>query len=389
MGNLVERFTALADALNAEHVERHGEIDCALLALVSGSTFFMLGEPGQAKSQLVRRIALRIRDVEWFDLHLDSFSTPDDVFGPRSLAAMQEGRWERETAGTLVTAQLPFLDEIFKANGSLLNALLLALNERLFRQGTEVIDMPWSTLFAAANEIPEGPRLGALYDRLLIRRQLRRIQDTGGFVAMLQLDPDPKPEKLLSWADVLQAQQEAARLPIRPAVFDATARIRAELADRGLFPTDRRFRKAMDVVRAQAWLDGSPAAEPEHLACLSDILWDRPEQIATVATAVDEVVEPMIRELDALLRDLEQLKSQVNPHLPDPERKVLANEMFDKQKLATRDLAALAARLGDHPRHKRKVALAENSLLDLKAMIFRDLFQSSLDAPPKGRRRGS
>jgi MoxR-like ATPase len=379
MDDLPARFLELADTLNTEHVERHAEIDCVMLALVSRSTLFLLSEPGLAKSQLFRRLAMRISDVEFFGLHLDAFSTPDDVFGPRSLKAMQDGRWERETDGTLVTAQLAFLDEIFKANGSLLNALLLALHERLFRQGRHVLAMPWGTLFAAANEIPAEGALAALYDRLLIRRQVRRIQDTGSFVKMLQIELDPKPPTVLSWADVTAAQEAAAELPVQPEVFDAMAKIRAELADKRVYPTDRRFRQSVGVVKAQAWLDGAAAAEPEHLTCLYDILWDRPEQISTVASVVDSVVEPMVRELDALLRGLEQLKTQVNPGLPDPERKVLANELFDKQKKAGVELAALKARLGTHPRHQRKVTLAEHALRDVRVAIMRDLFREPVD----------
>jgi hypothetical protein len=65
------------------------------------------------------------------------------------LAALDEGRYLREIDGYLPTAKVAFLDEVFKANSAILNALLTLLNERAFDQGADRIDVPLATLVAA------------------------------------------------------------------------------------------------------------------------------------------------------------------------------------------------------------------------------------------------
>lgn len=61
--------------------------------------------------------------------------------------------------------------QIFKANSSILNALLTLLNERLFDNGAERRPVPLLCLVGASNELPESEELDALYDRFLLRRQ--------------------------------------------------------------------------------------------------------------------------------------------------------------------------------------------------------------------------
>ncbi len=70
----------------------------------------------------------------------------------------------------LPTADVAFIDEIFKANSSVLNALLTLLNERAFDNGAGRVRVPLLCLVGASNELPESEELDALYDRFLLRR---------------------------------------------------------------------------------------------------------------------------------------------------------------------------------------------------------------------------
>jgi MoxR-like ATPase len=58
---------------------------------------------------------------------------------------------------------MAFLDEIFKASSSILNALLTILNERVYHNGAERQAVPLQALIAASNELPsEQEELSAL-----------------------------------------------------------------------------------------------------------------------------------------------------------------------------------------------------------------------------------
>ena len=63
--------------------------------------------------------------------------------------------------GYLPTAEVAFIDEIFKANSAILNALLTLLNERLFDNGSERFEVPLLCLVGASNELPESEELDA------------------------------------------------------------------------------------------------------------------------------------------------------------------------------------------------------------------------------------
>ena len=125
---------AATAAVEAGLVERGCEARLLLLALVGGEHLLLLGPPGTAKSEVCRRLGKAAR-LSYFERTLTRFSTPEELFGPLSLAALERDEYKRATDGYAPKAELLFLDEAFKANSAILNSLLTLLNERLFDDG--------------------------------------------------------------------------------------------------------------------------------------------------------------------------------------------------------------------------------------------------------------
>src|SRR5579859_6494445 len=103
--------------------ERKDVIDGTLAAILAAEHVLLLGPPGTAKSALVRAIAQAFGGV-YFERLLTKFSTPEELFGPISLKALEQDRFQRVTVGKLPEAEFAFVDEIFKANSAILNSLL-------------------------------------------------------------------------------------------------------------------------------------------------------------------------------------------------------------------------------------------------------------------------
>lgn len=372
MTALQDKFVALEGALEAELVDRSEEIRCAVLALVAGCSFFTVGPPGTAKSLLARRVAARITDAEFFEAQLDKMATPELLFGPWSLSAMRKNRWERELAGTLATAHLAHLDEVFAAGATLLQGLHWALNERVYRHGTTVIPLPLSTVYCSSNTVPSDAGLAAFWDRLILRRVLTNDLDAGDFVRMLQSELSESPEKVLAWADVEEAQAAARKVTVPDEVFGIVHRIRGRIEEIGVHVSPRRYKAAVGVVRASAWLDGREEATPTDLLVLKDILWLFPDQVTSVAQLVDRQLRDVVSPAVLLMRELRHLKSQVNATgLDEAGRHALAEEIGAKLTRARVELDTLERRSTSST-----TALCRRLLTETDTLVLTELFHS-------------
>src|SRR3990167_4301249 len=150
------RLRAVIDTLERGLVERRQSVQLCLLAALAGEHTLFIGPPGSAKSELARRLHTVFRDARYFERLLTRFSVPEELFGPLSIKALEEDRYERHTDGFLPDASVAFIDEVFKANSAILNALLTLLNEREFDNGAGRQRCPLISCVGATNEVPRS-----------------------------------------------------------------------------------------------------------------------------------------------------------------------------------------------------------------------------------------
>ena len=167
---LHQRLRAVGDTLQRTFIGKDEIIRLMCIAVVAGEHCVLLGPPGTAKSALIRTLSKLIQ-ANYFEYLLTRFTEPNELFGPVDIAAFREGHYRRNTAGMLPEAEIVFLDEIFKSNSAILNALLTLLNERKFVSGSDTIECPLISVFGASNEVPTDETLGAIFDRFLLRVQ--------------------------------------------------------------------------------------------------------------------------------------------------------------------------------------------------------------------------
>src|SRR5579859_907122 len=166
--SLPTRLAQLAHGLEERFLGKDEVIRLLLVAAVAGEHAVLIGPPGTAKSALIRTFA-RMMQASYFEYLLTRFTEPNEIFGPVDIGAFREGRYERRTEGMLPEAEIVFLDEVFKSNSAILNALLTLLNERRYTSGGRVQKCPLLSAFGASNEVPSDETLTAIYDRFLLR----------------------------------------------------------------------------------------------------------------------------------------------------------------------------------------------------------------------------
>ncbi|MGZ3458982.1 MAG: AAA family ATPase [Archangium sp.] len=310
-------------------VEREAMVELVALCAVAGEHLLVIGPPGTAKSEAVRRTA-RALGGGYFEYLLGRFTEPSEIFGPVDLRKLREGLVETETAGMLPEAEVAFLDEVFLGSTAILNTLLGLLNERVFRRGHTRMRCPLRVCVGASNALPEDEALAAFADRFLARTFVESV-------------PDPRLEELLAggaslWRaeeahtaplealDVLaQAAREADLAPVRPHLAHALRTLRGA----GIGLSDRRMVKVQRLVAAAAALAGR---RTPGLADLWPLIYAVPTQ-----------------EGQALARDVlhELLAHSENPALAAAALEASAGPLARAQRIAQAGRAVLAGRPSD------------------------------------------
>lgn len=283
--DLTDRLRKLRDGLLTGLVERDVAIRLALLAALSGEHLLLVGPPGTAKSVLARRLHLAFKDATYFERLLTKFSVPEELFGPLSIKGLEEDRYERQINRYLPTASIAFLDEIFKANSAILNALLTLLNEREFDNGCERRPTPLISVIGASNELAQGEELDALFDRFLLRLHVGPVS-AKSFPTLLALRGDAQPDVSaairFTTEELRAVQAAAAHVEVPDDLVAMLADLREWCAAQNIPVSDRRWRKVVKLLQVSALTNGRSKASVWDAWLLQHCVWSVPEDAVKV-----------------------------------------------------------------------------------------------------------
>lgn len=323
------QLSQLLQCLNQDIYEKEEIIGLAFLSAIAGESIFLLGRPGVAKSLIARRLKYVFAEGTSFEYLMNRFSTPDEIFGPVSISKLKdEDTYERLTSNYLPDAEVVFLDEIWKAGPSIQNALLTILNEKIYRNGAQEIQVPMRLLLAASNELPEaGQGLEALWDRFLVRYIVEGIQNQDAFFEMLtrslQLYDDNIPSNLkITSLQYKTWQTEIPTVTVPDEVLQCIAYIRGELQELqtenpeiDYYISDRRWRKIVHLLRTSALLNGRKSVKLQDCFLIQHCLWNQTQtqnpMSELVAKAIHQQANNFQIQLEGFQNEIEAFKASI------------------------------------------------------------------------------
>ena len=356
---MLERFKLLLQEMNRGIYEKNTEISLSLLAALAGESVILLGPPGVAKSMVARQLKTAFRDARSFEYLMSRFSTPDEIFGPVSIQKLKTSdTYERAVEGYLPTADVVFLDEIWKAGPAIQNTLLTVINEKIFRNGNREMHLPLKLLVAASNELPaKGEGLEALWDRFVIRIESRPIKLEKNFRAMLLeshadfsgstgvlghadfadnadfsgsmgksgstdfSDLKITAEEYAEWAEKI------CKIGVKEEVLDAISAIRKSLRAvnvdeaaerRNIYVSDRRWKNIVRLLRTSAFMQDREEVDICDLLPIYHCLWQEPEERDAIRCIVIRALfspfaEKLVEMKNALAEDIKYHRVRRNP----------------------------------------------------------------------------
>jgi len=308
-------FTSLQKfrgSLNNAFLERAPVIDGLLAAVITKQNAFLFGLPGTGKSELVRAVSNGFTGSSFFGYLLSPTTDPSELFGPVAVSKLLKDEYSRDVQGYLPTANIAFLDELFRGSSAVLNSLLTILNERTFNNGKEVLTTPIQSIVAATNSFPQEEALQAFCDRFLFRPTVdllkapisKRLLDTWA----LGIEQRPAVESDLSYADLGKLQEEAALIAPSDEFLDSFAQVFEMLVTRGITISDRRRVQILKFMRGWALVQGDDKLYPEHLHdSLIHIVYQTPDDVSVIREVLDQVIPTAER----LLKDIKRAQAGV------------------------------------------------------------------------------
>lgn len=347
-------FTTLQNfrgSLNTAFLEREEVIDGLLASVITKQNTFLFGLPGTGKSELVRAVSGGFEGSKFFGYLLSPTTDPSELFGPVAISKLLKDEYTRDVEGYLPSANIAFLDELFRGSSAVLNSLLTILNERTFNNGKEIIHTPIQSIVAATNSFPQDESLQAFCDRFLFRPTVeplkkptsRRLLDLWA----LGLKKRPLVKSGLTYKHLEELQESVSEIKVTDEFLDKFAQVFDLLASRGITISDRRRVQILKFIKGWAIVQGDDTVYADHLhKSLVHIIYQNVDDISVIKEVLQQAVptaEKMLtdikRALAGLISEFHSINAQDCKAISD------LNKLVNKLRKAHNDVLVLDQKL--------------------------------------------
>ena len=233
--------------------------------------------------------------------------------------------------------------------------------------------VPLMSVIGASNEYPdEGKGLEALFDRFLCAVfEIDYIADEDEFCF--------NDER--GWTTSANAINDNGRIAynfnfsrhmvaIPDEVYETLSKIRMELRDEGIRPSDRRFKQSNEVVlQAKALINQRQVVKVDDIVILENALWETVDQKDTVSLIVRSHAQ------DVVTRAIDSIQNEANEVF----NSMLKDNSTDAGMEATQKMKALVADLNKLKKHNQSRSMDIDPILDKVKSMQQEILDSILE----------
>lgn len=349
--NLFSNLQSFRASLNTSFLERADVIDGLLASLITKQNSFLFGLPGTGKSELVRAVSSGFKGSQFFGYLLSPTADPSELFGPVAVSKLLNDEYVRDVKGYLPTANIAFLDELFRGSSAVLNSLLTILNERTFNNGREVLETPIQSIVAATNSFPQEESLQAFCDRFLFRPTVDLLKKPTSKRSLdawaLGIKQRPLVESRLTFDDLTILQKEVENVSVSEEFLDSFTQVIDLLGTRGITISDRRRVQILKFLRGWALVQGDEELFPEHLhRSLIHIVYQTQDDVQVIKEVLEQAVPTAEKLMESIKRAHSGILTEYHAlHAAESRSVDDLNRLVGKLRKMHRDLDTLSSKL--------------------------------------------
>lgn len=343
-------------------VEREKEMRMLIRVALAGVNLHQIGAPGVAKSLMLRQFASLIVGARYFEKPLNANLPADALMGSIDIPRLvTKGEYGRNVEHFIPNAHVVFVDEIVRANGPVLDALLPVMNteERQAEANGGMVVAPIKFMVTASNTWfdADNAQHGAISDRVTVMQLIEDVRSDDSFKEILRRHHARRKgeragtlkRETITLEQLEQAQLEVNLVEFSPEFLDDAAKLRREAKGEGLPVSARRWVELVRVCRANAWMSGRDTLIPEDLVVVEHGMWRDRDEIPLAHKLVlpfhgrfEREAQEKRAEADKAFAALEAIRPQVEG-TPDGEQ--LEQDVMLEAMKAAREIDAVKDRV--------------------------------------------
>jgi MoxR-like ATPase len=397
MHKVAKELTVVRQEMSGKFYEQDNTIMFLILAVLSKEHPFLLGQPGVAKSQMIRELVARITNLPYyFETIMSRTRDAATVLGQYSVKELKENdNYVRKTEGYIQDAVLATIDEIGKMGPTMGHDLLPILLERLYHEvghGCTARPVPLYTCFTASNEliVGESDEAKALWDRLPLRTEVKPMRDPGNQMrlmddAVLKLGLPPISPATVDWpelADVIDTVVPS--IPMSMDAKETMVRLMGELRGVGIDVSPRSMFKSVRVLQAHAFLEGRTEVTEDDVNVCRFMFWDTPDQIPELEKVCLVVSNPMAEKVLTVMDLADEIMAGVRSRKGESleSRARYGSEAHAKVKSLMSEIGTLKQDALSAGRGTSKLDEADRRLAEVRKAIYTECLD--FDSAPSG-----